>query len=105
MTEVLSADYSFWFWTRACRSLLISRSARGIVKVTDRLGQFVQQPLQTFILSRPFNPQHLDFYCSRPVGRIEHRKGGAGSSPKSKPARQHRHPCRSLGEKERLRQN
>ena len=74
-----------------------SRSAKcrcenaGSSQVADRLNQFVQQPLQTFILIRPFNPQHLDFYGNRPVGRIEQRKGGVGSSPKSKSARQHRH--------------
>ena len=48
---------------------------RASFQVLDRLSQFVQQPLQPFILIRPFNPQHLDFYGNRPVGRIEQRKG------------------------------
>jgi hypothetical protein len=46
--------------------------------------QFVQQPLQTFILIGAFNPQRLDFYGNRPGGQIEQREGGVGRSPKSK---------------------
>jgi hypothetical protein len=34
-------------------------------QVPDRLSQFVQQPLQPFILICPFNPQRLDFYAAR----------------------------------------
>ena len=81
-----------------------SRSAKcrcenaGSSLVADRLNQFVQQPLQPFILIRPFNPQHLDFYGNRPVGRIEQRKGAWAAAQRASLRGNIAKGARSLGE-------